>query len=776
MPEGFTKLRGFMGCNFTDPPHLIADNELRLARNCFGKDVGVIGPRQQQQLYGSAFTANFLTIRDDALDACLFHFLDAQNRPHILMWQPYIGSGVVNGQFWLFDESLNGGTAATVARPDSAIGALVSSIQRPLGTPSKPTSLLYNNQLFVFLGHTFPGLILGADDLNVANPSGTPLPRFRQLGSTWAAFGTNSDAIADQLPFAFGEIYKGVFALGGLPAPYESLVFFTQGIDSAGLPAPAFNSLLTSAKSAAAGFGDGDKLLRVQTIPVTGGALAVEQYALMMKQRSIWLMQGDPPTTTDTGTLVVTPLMRREGLISPHAVCKTTDSIVWCSGRNVWMMSPGTQPREIGYKIKGFLATLPQTPTSAWFMEFHDDTLYLNVPSPKGLADGRRVSDGAATQYPQTQQLWCDLRDPEKPQWWGPEDVRATHMLSLVQSEGVHQLIGVAARGSKVIASLDSTEWVPFLMAERGDSKSRDLGDSGVTGGYSGTQVPNSTFQDVRFREMDFGDDNLMKIVDGLEVNATWDIGLGTAKGTTLASDTPMDARFIGDAGKQTQTPTMPGRGAVTIGVNPASGVLLLNEDDSGAGPFAADIAALALRTKYARQLQVQVSAGWGGGAVTLTGTDMYGNALVEVVSTAAVAAAGGIVNSVGYFLTWTNMSFASTGAGAQVNINEGPATSIQDMPTDPAGTGFTLGQNTLGASSVNPGNLAQSFVPLVFFPASSSRFNCFTFQPRLLGKQVNDVASPATADDVRTRRFWVKSLTPRVRPVGRRPGGSFGS
>lgn len=785
MATGFTRLTGFAGVNMTAPASEIADNELALARNCFAKEPGIVGPRMQQGLIGSVFTSAVTgtpnaNITDLTAECGLYHFLDANNAAHLVFWTPYDGqaTGVTGnaGSFLLTDDALSGSASKSVFLPSSTPAAASAILIRAAGYPRRPVSLVYNNELFLFLGHTYPGLVLGAEDMQKVTVIGVQLPQFREFGSTWSAFsGAFASPDGSKPQFAFGEIYKDIFALGGLPAPYESLIFFTEGVDSTGAPQPHDYTLLPPAAGIGCGLGDGDKLLRVKATPIVGGAVAVEQYAIAFKQRSVWLLQGDPPTTTDSGTLVVTPIMRREGLIAPHAVCDTPYGTAWCSGRNVWLMPPGTQPRPIGFKIKGLLETLPQTPSELWSLEFHDDVLYLNMPSPRGLITGRDAyaGDGASLTYLASQQMWCDLRNPDMPQWWGPQDVRCAQMLSTVQTEGVHQLIGLTPRKSSTAAV---TGFVPFIMTDKGDNKGRDLGDAGTTNTFKGNQVPTSTFQDVKFRDMNFGDENLQKLVDGLEVNATWDVGLGTAKGTLLANDVPLVAQYLGDGGKEAQTPNLPGRAAVTVSANPNAGSALIElEDDisGGGGQYAALLAALALRKTVAWNVSIAVQAGWAGGNITLIGTDMYGAAQTEAVT---ATGAGGSLTSTKYFLTLTNITLASgAGSGLLAEVTQGPSIQTQDTATDPASVGFTLNQNTLGSSSANPTNLSKTFIPLVYFPANGSRFRCETFQPRLASQLIDDANPPVTAEDIRTRRFWVKSITPRIRPLGRRPGGSYG-
>jgi hypothetical protein len=440
--------------------------------------------------------------------------------------------------------------------------------------------------------------------------------------------------------------------------------------------------LVEVAKWTGVGFGDGDKLIRVKTAPIVGGSDAVEPYVMAFKSRSVWLVQGFTPSSTDEGDLRMTPIMRREGLVAPHAVCETPYGLVWCSGRNVWLMPPGTEPRAIGDKIKGLLETLPQAPVDGWFMEFHDDTLYLNFPSPRGIVDGYDYGGAggatAARKYLPSQQMWCDLRKPDEPRWWGPQDVRCAHMLSLNFPDGPKQLGGITPYW------LDTTDYVvqPFTMADEGNdsqddatgavvSRGLDLADPGnvhngpawtVEGSQQGDSVVCSTMQVLRTRELDFGDDSLEKIIERIEVNAFWSLGLnrtGSSPAWT-ATDLPLLLGWLANGGRNVNT---------------------------AAGP------------------------------------------------TAAAAAFGN---------------------------------------TAPSSTGFVLDETTLDVPGAEV-RLSETFIPLPFFPSGGSRFLARTLQLTLLGSQVIDTVPATNPDHYVTRKFTVKSLTVSVRPIGRRPGGSYG-
>jgi hypothetical protein len=685
MPVGYSKVKDWKGVNLTDPATEIGDDELAWARNCWSKSRGYITPRPVQRVYEklrnsgtglfdveTALTGLYFPNPDDrAFEAGLYNFIDAKGAHHVIMYVPFVGGsggvGAANEPLAVFCRTTAGflGLSDTpvIMLPDRPLNAGLSSVLA-VTEPRRPVSLVYNNELYLFLGHTYAGLVLGADDFTKGAQGGQV--RFRELGKEWASA---SGTTADRFKFAFGDVYRNVFVLGGLPAPYESLLAFTETGDTP-------DTLLTPAKWAGIGFGDGDKLLRAVTVPIIGGSDAVEPYVLAMKQRSIWLVQGIPPSSTDSGDMRVSPVMRREGLVAPHAVCNTPYGTAWCSGRNVYLMPPGTEPKPIGDKIKGFLEKLPQQPVDAWWMEYHDDVLYLNFPSPQGLTTGTKYgaanSAGQARTYLASQQFWCDLRKPDEPRWWGPMDVRASHMLSLGMPDGPRQVMGITPFWN----TDDRYVIQPFTLAESGidaqdsttgatEARGYDLQDpgnfnaSGIAG-YDLNTPPSSVQQDVRFREMDFGDDDLEKIIEAVELNATWDIGLG-ALAVAAAGDSPFSMRWIGNGGRN------------VLSTSPAG---------------------------------------------TPTGTFTQ---------------------------------------------------------SDPSSVGFTIDFNKLSGGGALSVPLSETYIPVVAFPVSGSRYLARTFQLQLYSIQVPTVNPYTSTDDLRMRRFSLKSLTIRARPIGRRPGGSYG-
>lgn len=746
MPSGFTKLQKFVGVNLTDSPTELADNELAWARNCWPTKLGYIGPRPVQSAIGTSAAGADFALVDRDNDSTLFNFVDSDGVHRVVLYATVNNGafGTRAGKFFLGDNNFN--FTQAIERPnDTGTKFEEFASQRPMG-------FAYNNELFIFLGVDVPGLVLGAGDLTLGT-GGTP--KFRALGSTWATF---TGATGDQHKFLFGDVYKDVFALGGLPPPYESLVFFTEGVDSGGSPQPSWYSLLTSAKSAGMGFGDGDKLLALKTTPILGGAAAVEPYCLALKQRSVWMFQGDPPTTTDDGTLVVTPVMRREGLVAAGAVCTTPYGIAWCSGRNVWLMPPGQKPVPIGEDIAGFLVQLPQTPTGAWHLTYHDDVLYLNFPGPTswtGVPPG-----GGTPQLLPTQQLWCDMRRYEKSgevHWWGPEDVHASSMLSLDLPDGARQLLGVCPTIPGGVLTHQ-----PFSLGD-GDRDAPSTTALTDLTTWDGGQIPHPAFQHVRFREMDFGDDSLEKIIEGIEVVATWD------KPVAVSSD-PMGINLIADGGRKSETGDIEDPPLPTLGTSANPDVGTIRSDLHDASDVSTAFTGLTWGTAgIARQCQINLNSGddiADVGTVHVEGTGFGGNPVSEDIDVSIPGNEPYI--STEFFETITLVELSTpSGNAVDVWLEEGPLirTTTQFNEDDLSSTGFILDRNTL--DGILDVRLSETFLALMFFPPDGERFLCRMLQPELY-----EFFSVGTASH---RRFTIKSVTPRVRVISRRPGGSYG-
>lgn len=682
MAVGYTTLKDFKGLNLTDAPVKLEDDELAWARNCFPSAPGFIAPRQVQKptenqfnvgngLFDISTKVTWIPwdsgANDAAFEGGLYQFVDSNGKHRVLTWIPFewpngagglgpvrydpMGAFLHTAQSGLYFPNSD---ATVVWRPGASASSTVGRyFPRLPGFSRRPISLVHNNELYLFLGHSYPGLILGANDFKADNLP----PFFRELGAGWTV---GAGVSGDHPKFAFGDVYKGVFVMGGLPPPYESLLAFTAPGSTPGV-------LLETAKWLGVGFGDGDKLLRVMSTPILGGNDAVEAYMLALKQRSVWLVQGVTPSSTDTGSLRVTPLLKREGLIAPHAVCHTPNGIAWCSGRNVWLMPPGTEPKPIGDKIKGFLSKLPQTPSDAWYMEYHDDVLYLNFPWMNGLVKGYEYgqANSAASErtYLASGQLWCDLRNPDEPKWWGPQDVRASHMLSLDIPDGAKQLAGVTPYWSNPTgAPVYSVQ--PFMMADSAE-KGLDLADPGTMEGFSlGDSIPCSGIQVIRPRELDFGDAFLEKLIEAVEVDLTWNVALGSQATPAPASDTPVLTVLFANDGRKLEL---------------------------GIGPIAPSPADFSLTSK--------------------------------------------------------------------------------------SQTGFVLDKDnlTLGSDPTLEARLSQTFIPVVFFPRFGTRFLARTVQSLFLALQTGAVDPIASSDDYMTRKITIRGITYRIRPIGRRPGGSYG-
>lgn len=736
MPVGYTVVKQWQGVNLSDDPRSIADNELLWAANCYPNVKGIIAPRARQCPIDYGGTGGAQPV-DNGLAATICDFVDRNGKQWYLVYDPMGSPG--STVFTLHDSNLI--NRKNVDRPDS-----VSSLFPVVPYGVRPGHLVYNNELFVFPGHSFSGLVLGADDLSNGQVGGA---KFRELGTTWADF---AGASADRPKFSFGEIYRDTFVLGGLPPPYESLVFFTQGVDSAGNPQPSWYTLLSAAKAAGFGYGDGDKLINFKTTPVTGGSSAIEPYGIALKRRSVWMLQGDVPTTTDNGTLVVTPIMRGEGLISSHAVCVTPYGIIWCSGRNVWLMPPGQKAIAIGDKIKGYLSQLPQTDSPAWYLSFCNDVLYLNCPSSRVGTAGDQIysrftGEGAAAApitYAATEQWWCDLRNLDEPRWWGPQDVKASHMVSMIGQQGPLVMGGITPyliSGFPVRAAFTLGESNPTL-------RSFTIGAGALA--RSGTGVTAT----IGAHTLRIGDSVSLTLTGG-------DVAQFQANGIVITGRAATTISWVEDL-------IDPGWFTPNSNVNP---VTIESTVDRGIDLY-----------------DVGITAGEAGvnptthQLVRTREMDFGDPMLTKILECVEVNSAWSPELHAGSSgaSPWLANSIKDGGVDSSVLNNELQTarglTALADSSTPGVSqTGFALDLGRLGSGS--PGNgatLFDRFMATPVYPRNSTRFLFRTLTFEVYSVLDGPPSGGVFPGDYIRRRWALQSLGFRVRPIGRRPGGAI--
>lgn len=518
MPQGKIILRDFKGVNLLQSRRLIADEELRWARNVYPNDRGFIETRPRMKVV----TQGIALYPPDYPDLGLygepyckfFEFEDEDGKRRVV----FVG--------WIntvsdFTPQYKLALCVTQWDPITGFSAqahiYVPKAVRVGGPYTWPvTGFVYENALYIAAGYDpgapllkITGKYLDDEDVAAENVAGT-WSRLQDAG------------IAPTLV----EDYRGVLAVAGLPGENANNLFFTDPIDKT--VAGTNDGLRTLNAPVMIGVDTGDPIVALATTPVWGGAKAVEPYLVVFKRNSVWAVYGTPPASTDADPppdFTVVPLLHQEGCISPNAVTLTPFGLAWCSGRNVWLLPGAGGPTPIGNKIAPHLIKLPQTMNAAWNLIYDSANrrLQMGVHNPGNETWGTQV-------IRQGEQWWADLREnPESPQWWGPMDAPVIGYFHSVKAGSL--TFGVAP--IKWVEAPSIIEGQSATHVSSGPSRTDLITYKTFTMDEDNLNFKDmwqntySTQWDIRFKEFDFGDPFLLKIFESIEVEASpsidWD-------------------------------------------------------------------------------------------------------------------------------------------------------------------------------------------------------------------------------------------------------------
>lgn len=473
MPAGSVVLRKFLGVDRSKKSRDISDQHLETAKNTVSRlDGSEMKLRPQFATPVDAYVDNFSSISPLTKMAMLMSFYDQFGGYNLVMWRGQeTGSAVVGARITKI------GSDPTIAAPIEL--ATTSTWRIPI--LERPSWLTWQNKLYIFTGTHQPAFVVEA--ISPGNLKTHPL---NSIG--WTAIPGTTTVYNPRLAI----VTRQQFMLAGFDSPNESMVRFTD------VNNPAL--LLPDSKALFVGPGDGDRVVGLTEVPVIGGDKFVEPYQLVFKRRSVWMIQGDPPDAATVGNQVVSRILPREGLCSKETISASPHGVIWCSGKNVYLAASGAQPVPIGDKIAPVLKRAPFY-SEDWSGVFYDGFYRLTVPNAFNAEAGL---DGIQAQSDfDCEQWWCDLREyPEKePTWWGPMTLPLIHQL-------VEDVRGV---GERLLAvARIPLEDMCFISHEIGDNeKSRD---------EYGQYVWKAPEQEMRFKEFDFGDPMVDKLVQAMEL------------------------------------------------------------------------------------------------------------------------------------------------------------------------------------------------------------------------------------------------------------------
>lgn len=510
MPENILVQREWAGINLSAPPHLIPENQLVLARNCYPVEPGSIGPRPRLKF----FTAESVILGSPSAGYSTFGFastLAGAVPPRFLLcrWMPR-GKPAYAG--FAYDKSLSGApfNPARDTPPDGGTGwgfftkGGSSTLFSRASQLQHPEYCGYRGALIISCQDFRPILLREEDWVeNSLGPYFHPTDVILNFGSPPA-----------QLMPRGMQPYRGQLVLWGDAQWDPSEVYFTdRGLTPGQLLAGVTVGTGTGLQ---VGMGTGDPIVTCRDLSLFGSAQGIEAVLLIFKQRSLWILQGTPPDSTTTGLpdCRVSRLLN-EGLVHPRAICDTPYGVAWCSGQNVWLMPPGGQPQPIGNDIAAMLRTLPQNDASAWGLEWDakQRCLRLQLPWAVGPITAFDPSTLYGFAHLDQSQLMCDLRNPATPQWWGPQVIPSRAMVAAPELQDVvAQLVMPSS-----FENAGTTLTVGHLARLNGADKTFD-DKPFFTKGSGMLEIS----QWIALRQMDYGNPFIKKTVEGVDLEVDY--------------------------------------------------------------------------------------------------------------------------------------------------------------------------------------------------------------------------------------------------------------
>lgn len=462
------------------------DNILLTCQNAWRSKPGTVAARPvytrltfEQYVVANGSTKDHLVV--------LAQFIDTHGFHRIMGWNRGIGRGAGAGG------SFAGGGFFEVHNRN-LFGTFLIDEHSTVGNKSvgRPGILAYHNALYWFPGEEGSANAFITDYVFGSRPGG--LPGLYDIADTTVfAFTLSSGATLPSRP-SLAMSFRDSVCLAGFRDPEGSRIRFCQVGD--------ISTLLTDAKALDVSPGDGGRIVHMAEVPVIGGSNYVESYAFVWKKNSVFMLQGNPPTSSTLGTISVTPVNKTEGMIAKETLAFTQFGPAWCSGKSVWLAPYGGQPVDIGAQIRPLLEKMPQVDGGNWHAVYFNGIYRLSVP----LAFPYNTTFTTSShQGPDCMQFWCDLREGvEKATWYGPMYIPAQAELAVDAPNGESYLLGLGAVPDESDFSLARLDF--WLLDQNGKDD--------VTSVYS---LPGVSFG-LRTREFDFGDPHVLKTLDAIEL------------------------------------------------------------------------------------------------------------------------------------------------------------------------------------------------------------------------------------------------------------------
>ena len=366
-----------------------------------------------------------------------------------------------------------------------------------------PCLVSYLNKIYAFGGHTSSksGLVVSATGGVVSI-------------SDFVFAGTNN---------VFGPagacVYRDRMVFWDLGPGYENYIVFSDRYS----PTAIGNDVrAANGMGIAVGPVDGDRIVACAEVTLTAVGSPAQSALLILKERSGFLMTGEPSTVAQVGagssvlgSAVINRYSFNVGCSSLETMQWTPHGLIWTGPDDVWLFQSGQIPIPIGKHMAPALAHTPANLRYRWHSGYHNGIYRLAI-----FSEGQGPDDDS----PCGEQWWLDLRDgapqnADQARWWGPQIFKVNNGNNATAIAGTRTmfrdtrpgradaLYGIEIETNRVLVGYDQTAGY-------------DLTDSAriVDPNNLKNVIGNEITVELRTRETDFGDAAVNKILSGAEL------------------------------------------------------------------------------------------------------------------------------------------------------------------------------------------------------------------------------------------------------------------
>jgi hypothetical protein len=260
----------------------------------------------------------------------------------------------------------------------------------------------------------------------------------------------------------------------------------------------------------------------------------VESNLFILSESSCYIMQDEPPLTTETVGRVPTfvKVQYECGCVSQETVVRTPVGVLWASWNDVWAVDYGGIPRRVGTKIRPALVQARPEHRHLWHAAYnHADGSYRLAIAASGYGE-------LGIMHPCGQQWWLDLRnglprDAGEAAWFGPQEyrvacedgvdgVRGTYMMRTIDRPGEDPIVVAPYMANCVMKSPYARSLV-YAKADALDGYDRAMTQESILGaGNAPDRLNKERANAIAFEiitpRISLGDMSIDKTYEGLEL------------------------------------------------------------------------------------------------------------------------------------------------------------------------------------------------------------------------------------------------------------------